>query len=376
MTDLVVVSLEVWDEVWRRNQHLIAGLLRSGAARRVLFVEPPRDTLHQIRRGDWPGRGEIGLRRISLEGSKGDLWALRPHKTLPRKIDPGGDVRRARKVAAVTRQLGMGRPVLWVNDPGGAEILGITGWPALYDITDDWLVADRPAAALARLHRQEAQLFDQCAQVVVCSPALKRTKSQQRDVVLIPNAVDLEPYRALQPRPDDLPTGPVALYLGTAHRDRIDVDLVVDTAESLARISGTIVLVGPSPLPREDLDRLQHAGVVVLGPRPSHTVPSYLQHADVLLVPHVLTDFTASLDPIKAYEYRAAARRVVSTPVPGFLSDDRTRVLVGEEFVGAVVEFCSSHDVWATPDLHDVPTWAMRTRAMADVINGVAATSA
>ena len=32
MTDLVVVSLEAWDDVWRRNQHLVAGLLRSDAA--------------------------------------------------------------------------------------------------------------------------------------------------------------------------------------------------------------------------------------------------------------------------------------------------------------------------------------------------------
>ena len=27
MTELVVLSLEAWDEVWRRNQHLVAGLL-------------------------------------------------------------------------------------------------------------------------------------------------------------------------------------------------------------------------------------------------------------------------------------------------------------------------------------------------------------
>ena len=51
MTDLVVVSLEAWDDVWRRNQHLVAGLLRSDAALRVLFVEPPADPTHDLRSG-------------------------------------------------------------------------------------------------------------------------------------------------------------------------------------------------------------------------------------------------------------------------------------------------------------------------------------
>ena len=47
-------------------------------------------------------------------------------------------------------------------------------------------------------------------------------------------------------------------------------------------------------------------------------MPAYLQHADVLVVPHVVTPFTDSLDPIKLYEYQAAGRPVVSTPVAGF----------------------------------------------------------
>ena len=41
MTDLVVVSLEAWDQVWRRNQHLVSRLLARDPSLRVLFVEPP-----------------------------------------------------------------------------------------------------------------------------------------------------------------------------------------------------------------------------------------------------------------------------------------------------------------------------------------------
>ena len=372
MTDLVVISLEPWDEVWRRNQHLVAGLLRSGEVRRALFVEPPVDVLHDLRSRRRPT--STGMRRVDLEGAEGRLWALRPQKTLPRRIDPAGDRRRARTVVRTAQRLDLIDPVLWVNDPGGWEVLAESGWPALYDITDDWLVADRPEPELARLRRQETSLFADCREVVVCSEGLVRTKSQHRDVVLIPNAVDVEPYRSRQSRPADLGEGPVALYLGTAHRDRVDVDLLVLTALHLGRaVGGTVVLVGPAPLPRDDLTRLQAAGVRVLGPRPSSTVPAYLQHADVLIVPHVLTKFTASLDPIKAYEYRAAGRPVVATKVPGFVDspDPHVRAVDATDFPEAAVEACVQAHPWAADIPPDLPTWRDRVDQMAAVINRV-----
>ena len=41
--ELVVCSLEPWDEIWRRNQLVVDGLLRRHPRLRVLFVEPPHD---------------------------------------------------------------------------------------------------------------------------------------------------------------------------------------------------------------------------------------------------------------------------------------------------------------------------------------------
>jgi hypothetical protein len=55
-------------------------------------------------------------------------------------------------------------------------------------------------------------------------------------------------------------------------------------------------------------------------------------------VPHVVTPFTDSLDPIKLYEYQAAGRPVVSTPVAGFrdLDDELVTVAAADDFVAAV----------------------------------------
>ena len=180
--------------------------------------------------------------------------------------------------------------MLWLNDPLAADLLRRTGWPALYDITDDWLLADRSPREHDRLVESERYLLDHCRHVVVCSPRLLATKSPGREerVSLVPNAVDVDAYLADAPRPVDLPAGPVVLYVGTLHRDRLDLDLCVELAGALTGAAG-FVLVGPDALGPADSARLRSAGAVLLGPRPYATVPAYLKNADVLVVPHVVT---------------------------------------------------------------------------------------
>jgi len=53
-----------------------------------------------------------------------------------------------------------------------------------------------------------------------------------------------------------------------------------------------------------------------LGVQPHSRVRAFLEAFDVCLIPHRVTDFTRSLDPLKLYEYLAAGRPIVSTPLP------------------------------------------------------------
>lgn len=336
--DLVVTSLEPWDAVWRRNQHLVAGLLRRDPSLRVLFVEPSPDPLHAVLSGSRPRRGR-GLRAGSeLSGiPAGRLWLHEPTKWMPRRIDRAVDERWARSVLRAAARLSMDDPVLWVNDPTGARLVQRTGWRSLYDITDDWTLAERTPDETRRVTDDERLLLERVDEVVVCSRTLAATKRTERRVTLVPNGVDTAAYRVRRPRPDDLPAGRVAVYVGTLHPDRLDVALCETTARALGD-TGRVVLVGPDALPPGERARLDAAGVVRLGARPSDDVPGYLQHADVLLVPHVVTGFTDSLDPIKLYEYAAAARPVVATPVAGFRdSDDEQVTVVGAADFPAVV---------------------------------------
>ncbi len=383
--DLVVASLEPWDEVWRRNQHLLAGLLRADPGLRVLLVEPPADPLHDLRRGAPVGPGRR-LRAIGPDegGVEGRLWALRPTKWLPRRVDPWGDARRARTVRAAALRLGMTHPVLWVNDPAAATLLRATAWPALYDVTDDWLLAPRTPRQAAMVKAHEDVLLERCAEVTVCSPGLAASKGARRPVTLITNGVDVTRYRAPVDRPSALPDGRCAVYVGTVHPDRMDVGLCVDLARRITQEgAGALVVVGPVLLDAPDVARLEEAGARLLGPRPSDQVPGYLQHADVLVVPHLVNGFTDSLDPLKLYEYLAVGRPVVSTPVAGFRDlspSSRVRVVERPGFTAAVVEALRtaprSPGPEMTADLDPVPTWDQRVREMAVVLSRVAATRA
>ena len=371
MTDLVVLSLEAWDGVWRRNQHLVDGLLRRDPALRVLFVEPAVDPLHALRRVARPRFGR-GLRRAPTAFGYGDrLWLLEPTKWLPRRIDGATDRRWADAVGRALKRMEMRAPRLWVNDPMGAELIDRLGAPALYDITDDWTAADREPVELKRTIAREERLLAACEEVVVCSAALARTKGTHRRVTLIPNGVDIAAYQQFGARPADLPLGRIALYVGTLHRDRLDVDLTIATARAVAA-RGRLVLAGPVALAQADIDALTAVGVVLLGTQDRSKVPGLLQHADVLVVPHVVSPFTESLDPIKLYEYAAAGRPVVSTPVAGFRDDTSGRVaVVASDAFPAEVEAALSAG-WA-PSVHQPDDmgadWASRVQQMAEVVS-------
>ena len=365
--DLIVVSLEAWDDVWRRNQHLVSRMLRADPGLRVLFVEPAADPLHDLVSRRRPRRG---LPPRAVRGYDGRLLRFRAVKLLPRRLDKRADERLARAVQRAAASAGMRDPVLWVNDPGAAPLARSTGWPTLYDITDDWLAADRPPAELERLRRDEGWLLANAAEVVACSPELVRRKRPSRAgrLELIPNAVDVDAYRVPSPRPEDLPAVS-ALYVGTLHTDRLDVALCEATAFAL-RGHGTLVLVGPNALSPGDTERLESAGALILGPRPHDEVIAYLQHADVLVVPHVVTSFTESLDPIKLYEYAAVGRPVVATPVAGFRDahDPRVRLADAPAFAAMACALVPAASRFPVDADTAVTGWAERADAMGRVI--------
>lgn len=312
LRELVVCSLDPWDEVWRRNQFFTDILLQRHPDLRVLFVEPPADPLF-----DLSGRHRPTFPRLRKLPPDGRLRTFRPLKPLPRKVGPLADRLVLAQVRATARVLGFSRPILWVNDVTYAPLIASTNWPALYDVTDDWLLAPFSSRELERLRRLDDMATREAAEVVVCSPALAKSRGASRPVTLIPNGVDVDHFRRPRDRPSDLPGSPVAVYVGSLHDARLDVGLIGNVARALPEVS--FAFVGPNSLSDESRRVFEElSNVFSLGPRPYERVPGYLQHADVVIVPHQVSPFTESLDPIKAYECLAVSTPTVATPVAGF----------------------------------------------------------
>ncbi|WP_166509568.1 glycosyltransferase [Blastococcus sp. TF02-8] len=314
---MALLSLEEWDDVWRRNQHLTAELVRSGAVTQVDFFEPP--LLRGTSRSD----------RSPLPGVRAVPLALR----LPKRVGGLAELgRRLRHGALATAD------VLWVNDPAlGVHCLR-RGQPVVYDVTDDWRSYDFPDRIIRRIVRAEDVLALR-ATTVVCSAELRRRWMERYgvDAQVIHNGVDGRAWQAAAPHGFEGP-GPHVGYVGTQQPERLDVDLLLRVAhdESVGRLH----LIGPDALDGESRARLSaHPKVRSHGPIPSGEVPSWTLGLDVLLSPHRVSPFTLSLDAIKSYEYLAAGRPIVATPTSGFqLLAGRPGVHVAEpeHFVPAV----------------------------------------
>ena len=331
--DLIYIALEPWDEVWRRNQPLCAELARSGAARRIVYVEPPRVVPYwpfkpQMRAADLKRRG---LRAVMGRGGRAieGISAFAPLQLLPNTFAPlrrFNEWHERQQLRATARRAKLKTPTLYTNSHWAAPLAGALNERGLvYDIGDDWLAV--PDKRLARIKSGDALLCREADVTIVVSQRLHDLKTplvgQHGRVELVPNGVDVEHYaRALNP---DLPPHPLAAnwaspvlgYLGSIHAERVDLPLVEALARALPE--ATIALVGPILLGDQDRARLERwPNLKLTGAVGFEESPAVLRAFDVFLVPHVESDFTRSLNPLKLGEYLSIGAPIVSTRVAGF----------------------------------------------------------
>lgn len=318
---ILFISLEHWDEVWRRNQIVCAELLRRHPDAQILWVGPPTDLWNA------PGLKSINAPLGTLfQPAKNisRLYALKPFKPLPNVLGKGlNQWLFKHAVARAMTQLGWQNHIAWVNNQAYCRLLPTPRTQLIYDITDDWTHATAPAHILEQIKADDQWMLAHADDVIVCSDDLYRNKVESCNKIhLIRNGVTIEPYLpeslANKTIPKDIQfSTTVAGYVGTLHEDRLDVELIVNVANKLTNVQ--FVFVGPNSLSANSTAALQSLpNCHILGARPYDTVPSYLAGFDICITPHVVTPFTESLDPIKMYEYMATGKPIVATACAGF----------------------------------------------------------
>jgi len=335
MRDLIFVSMEDWDDVWRRNQFLCAALSRRFPTMKILFVGLPVNVSHQIRQGRLSGAK--GPKTWTVPGFA-NITFTKALKLFPDSLAAGRAINAwvARvHIRCVARRLGITAPLLWLNPHSAVHMAGKMGEKAaVYDITDDWaLVPSFSEKERSLIAEQDRELCARADLVVVCSEALERSRvSRSKRVLLLPNGV-MGGVGGVNG--SGLPH-PVFGYTGTLHRDRIDAGLLVRLARSCPE--GSVVLVGPDHLDAGTRATLAaEKNVHLCGPAPYAEIPRRMAGFDVCIVPHVMTPFTESLNPIKLWEYLASGKPVVSTNVAGFRDYSELCHVAGEpeEFIAA-----------------------------------------
>lgn len=328
MTRIVFVSLEPWDDIWRRNQFLCDGLLRRSESTQILFVQPPYDNSFAVRSGNL-SKFQLSA-SLASGGYKGRLQLFTPTKWFPHSLPLGrklNGISLSKLVRRALASLGWTATHLWINQHEAASLLDADiAAESIYDITDDWTKFSGNQSQLEVVQNQDHKLCVEADQVIVCSDQLfedKRMLVTSNRLHLIPNGVHVEHYQAvmdpsksLHPVTQNWKT-PVFGYTGTIHGDRVDVELISRIAK--ANPQATIAMVGPNLLDADDrLTLSNQSNIVFTGAKPYAGLPDIMRAFDVCIVPHLVTSFTESLNPIKLWEYLAAGKPIVSMNVAGF----------------------------------------------------------
>jgi glycosyltransferase involved in cell wall biosynthesis len=333
--DIVCVGFADWDaELWTNQQHLMSRLARSN---RVLFVESlglrrpslaGRDVRRigrRLARGLAPPRTRDGVHVLSplvvpLHGSAAA-------RAVNRRVLPA-------LVGRAARHLGFREPLLWAYVPQAEALLdALAPAQVVYHCVDD--IAAQKGVDAAGFRAAEERFARRADLVLASAPALaERMRTLSDRVLYAPNVADTARFAtALEEGPVDptlatLPE-PRIVFTGAVTATKLDVALLSELAR--ARPDWSFPLVGPVGLgdPATDVSPLAALpNVYLLGPRPYDELPAVLRGAAAAIIPYAINELTASVFPMKVYEYLAAGLSVVATPLPALAG-------VGEVEIGA-----------------------------------------
>ena len=374
--DIICISSVDWEPLWTRKQQVMSRLPKSN---RILYVEPPITLLSPFKDPSlWPKwkKWRQGLTKISE-----NIHILSPPVVLPfgniyrgiNRINQKLFISPAVKKAA--RALGMKEPILWTYLPNSADLLGSLGEKlVIYDCVDEH--SAYKGFNPDTVKEMERDLLGQSDVVFVTAQGLYRDKAPYcREIYLLPNAANVEHFRQaeaadtpLAPELKNLPR-PVLGFIG-AIKEWIDLDLLKFLAK--ARPDFSLVLVGPVGVDVEVGELKSFNNVHFLGHREREALPSYLKGFDVCLNPFRLNRLTATVSPLKFYEYLASGRPIASVPMPEILEfSDVVEFGEGPEgFLKAVLRALED-----TPDKKarrlaraDENSWESRVQFMMDKI--------
>ena len=159
------------------------------------------------------------------------------------------------------------------------------------------------------------------------------------NIHLLPNAAEfLEEEAQHWKKPAELRRikGPVIGYVGNLDITRIDLDLLITVAAK--RPDWNLVFIGSMHKNRKIMRLNKFRNVHFLGVRLYDQAVRYIRHFDVAMIPHLDSELTRNMNPLKLYVYFSLHVPVVTTPIAN-IEDFEEFIKIGhssEEFIEQV----------------------------------------
>lgn len=236
----------------------------------------------------------------------------------------GYDFKNTRKIA---RELNLKNLEIWSFNPFDLSFLDYPDSLKIFYTIDDW--------RKNKLFSEKRALLDHNYQVIVNKADYIFNNGQRLKEVLwhnnpkaywTPNGVDTEYFKDPNNSPaiakekiDKLLQGtksPIIGYLGVITPDRVDFELV----EYIIKNNQDKYFVFAGPVWQGfDSNYLvnKYKNIRFIGMMYYPDKPYLLSKFDVCLIPHQISEFIQSMDPIKLYDYLAAGKPIVTTKVIG-----------------------------------------------------------
>ena len=350
--DIVCVGFADWDtELWTNQHHLMSRLARHN---RVLFIESLGLRQPQLARRDLTRIVRRLRRGLAPPRRRDGLHVLSP-LVLPFHRYRAVRALNARLLSVLVRRtvrrLGFGADtILWAYVPQAEVLLDVLE-PALaiYHCVDDMAV--QTGIDTAAFRAAEARFAARAELVLASAPALvQRMQTLSDNVLYAPNVADTQLFAtalapgALDPALAALPA-PRIVFTGAIVQAKLDFELLIELAR--ARPDWSFALVGPVGPgdPRTDVSHLAaEPNIHLLGPRVYSELPAVLRAADAGLIPYARNVLTQSIFPMKVYEYLAAGRPVVSTPLPALEEIAEVATAPDAEGIAALLDRALAED--------------------------------
>jgi glycosyltransferase involved in cell wall biosynthesis len=334
--DLVCLAEVAWDYFRTRKRFLLSRLARRW---RVVYFEPPAFG----RGGSVAPREEDGVTVVTVPFLKPGT-RLPAYNALLERSAGRALVETTARAALIwwTAVLRIRRPVCVISNVYASGLVSVLR-PRLvcYDFNDHPLqFPAAPAWTEERFHR----LMSASDLVLAVSEPYRRELASltTAPVILLENGVEFDRFA----HPAGAPTAALAALPRPrlAYVGKLSNFLDVPLLEALAdRFAHPLVLAGPIPEEMRGPLRplLARKNVQWIGEQPYESLPALLAEIDVALIPFRTGDkFTTNINPNKLYQYLAAGRPVVSSPIDGIAPDPAGLSFAGEReaFLAAVAQ--------------------------------------